>query len=63
MKISVVAADTSKHDYILEVKNLLANHDSSNHNKNQFDTYGDKAKQLLQGETDSERKTILMLSA
>jgi hypothetical protein len=61
--MTIHAADTSKRDYILEVKNLLDNHDASNHNKNQFDSYGDKANELLKGDPDRDRKAILMLSA
>jgi hypothetical protein len=63
VRISTIAADTTKHDYILEVKNLLKNHDASNHNKNQFESYEKRANELLGGKEDSERKTVMMLSA
>lgn len=68
-RMTIVAADTSKHDYIVEVKNLLDNHDCSNHNKNQFDNYLSRAQNLLKidpntaGNSDKDRALTLLLSA
>ena len=62
-RLKIVSADTSKKDYVMEVKRMLDFHDASDHNKSQHDNYRAKAKSLLGTHADPDKVMALLLSS
>jgi hypothetical protein len=55
---TVLAADTSKHDYVVRVKSLLAQHDHSAQKP-----YIKRAEELFKSDSESESLLPILLSA